>query len=55
VTGLGGIPRFHQAALIPQAQDLLAAEVSERDKEVVLIIDEAHLLDAGRRGLRRVT
>jgi type II secretory pathway predicted ATPase ExeA len=46
VTGLGGTPRFHHAALIPQAQELLAAEHSERGKQVVLIIDEAHLLDA---------
>jgi type II secretory pathway predicted ATPase ExeA len=46
VTRLGGTPRFHHAALIPQAQELLAAEVSERGKRVVLICDEAHLLDA---------
>ncbi len=46
VTALGGSPRFHHAALIPQAQELLAAEASERGKQVVLIIDEAHLLDA---------
>ncbi len=46
ITGLGGIPRFHHAALIPQAQEMLAAESSERGKQVVLIIDEAHLLDA---------
>jgi len=46
VTALGGTPRFHHAALIPQAQELLAAESSERGKQVVLIIDEAHLLDA---------
>jgi len=46
VTALGGSPRFHHAALIPQAQELLAAEASERGKHVVLIIDEAHLLDA---------
>ena len=39
-------PRFHHAALIPQAQELLAAESAERGKQVVLIIDEAHLLDA---------
>ncbi len=32
--------------MIPQAQDLLAAESTERGKQVVLIIDEAHLLDA---------
>jgi len=46
ITGLGGVPRFHHAALIPQAQELLAAETAERGKRVVLIIDEAHLLDA---------
>jgi type II secretory pathway predicted ATPase ExeA len=46
ITGLGGAPRFHHAALIPQAQELLAAESAERGKQVVLIIDEAHLLDA---------
>jgi type II secretory pathway predicted ATPase ExeA len=46
VTALGAAPRFHHAALIPQAQELLAAEASERGKQVVLIIDEAHLLDA---------
>ena len=45
VTGLGGTPRFHAASLIPQAQELLAAETEERAKQVVLIIDEAHLLD----------
>jgi type II secretory pathway predicted ATPase ExeA len=43
---LGATPRFHRSALIPQAQELLAAESSERGKQVVLIIDEAHLLDA---------
>jgi type II secretory pathway predicted ATPase ExeA len=46
VTELGGTPRFHNSALIPQAQELLAAESAERGKQVVLIIDEAHLLDA---------
>jgi type II secretory pathway predicted ATPase ExeA len=46
VTRLGCTPRFHHAALIPQAQELLAAEASERGKRVLLICDEAHLLDA---------
>ncbi len=46
VTGLGGRPRFHCAALIPQAQELLAAETAERGKQVLLVCDEAHLLDA---------
>ncbi len=45
ITGLGESARFHHAALIPQAQDLLAAESSERGKQVLLICDEAHLLD----------
>src|SRR5450755_5074250 len=45
ITGLGATPRFHHAALIPQAQELLAAESLERGKQVVLICDEAHLLD----------
>ena len=30
VTALGGMPRFHKAALIPQAADALAAEEAER-------------------------
>ena len=47
VTALGGIPRFHKAALIPQTADLLAAEDHERGRTVVLVLDEAHLLDAG--------
>jgi len=46
VTALGGTPRFHHAALIPQAQELLAAESTERGKQAVVVIDEAHLLDA---------
>ncbi|MGH2927657.1 MAG: ExeA family protein [Solirubrobacteraceae bacterium] len=45
VTALGGTPRFHHASLIPQTQELLAAESAERGKRVLLIIDEAHLLD----------
>jgi type II secretory pathway predicted ATPase ExeA len=46
ITELGATPRFHHAALIPQAQKMLAAENAERGKHVVLIIDESHLLDA---------
>jgi type II secretory pathway predicted ATPase ExeA len=46
VTALGGTPRFHKASLIPQTQDALATETSERGKRVVLAVDEAHLLDA---------
>ncbi len=44
ITALGGTPRFHKAALIPQAQDALAAEHDERGKNVVVVVDEAHLL-----------
>jgi type II secretory pathway predicted ATPase ExeA len=46
VTALGGVPRFHRCALIPQAQDALAAEEDERGRRVVLAIDEGHLLNA---------
>lgn len=45
VSALGGVPRFHAAALIPQTVDLLATETAERGKKVVLACDEAHLLD----------
>ncbi len=41
---LGAEPRFHKAALIPQAQELIARERAERGKRVVVIVDEAHLL-----------
>lgn len=44
VTALGGVPRFHRPALIAQTTDLLAAERDERRKNVILVVDEAHLL-----------
>lgn len=43
---LGVAPRFHRDALIAQSAELLARERDERDKTTVLIIDDAHLLDA---------
>lgn len=46
IAALGGVPRFHKAALIPQTVELLAAEDHERGRTVVLVLDEAHLLDA---------
>ena len=46
VTALGGVPRFHKASLIPQTCELLAAEEHERGRTVILVLDEAHLLDA---------
>jgi type II secretory pathway predicted ATPase ExeA len=45
VTALGETPRFHHATLIPQTAAALAAEAGERGRQVILIIDEAHLLD----------
>jgi type II secretory pathway predicted ATPase ExeA len=44
VHGLGGDPHHYKANLIPQAQELLDRERTERSKQVVLIVDEAHLL-----------
>jgi len=44
VLALGATPRFHTAALIAQSQDLLAAETDEKNRTVVLAVDEAHLL-----------
>ncbi len=44
VTALGGVPRVHHATLIPQAAGHLAAELAERGRLPVLLIDEAHLL-----------
>jgi type II secretory pathway predicted ATPase ExeA len=45
VRHLGGHPRFHKAALVAQAAELLAAEHAEKAKTTVVIIDEAHLLN----------
>jgi type II secretory pathway predicted ATPase ExeA len=44
VAGLGETPRFHTAALIAQASDLLAAEKHEKGRAVIVAVDEAHLL-----------
>ena len=43
---LGVAPRFHRGSLIAQTAELLARERDERHKHPVLIVDEAHLLDA---------
>jgi type II secretory pathway predicted ATPase ExeA len=45
VLALGGEPRFHRPALIAQTAQLLAVEHDERRKQVVVIVDEAHLVD----------
>jgi type II secretory pathway predicted ATPase ExeA len=56
VSALGGTPRFHRASLIPQAAQSLATEEDERGRRVVLILDEAQLLDAEQlEGLRLLT
>ena len=44
VRALGDQPRYQRAELIVQASDLLAAETAERHRRVILIVDEAHLL-----------
>jgi type II secretory pathway predicted ATPase ExeA len=44
VSALGGRPSFHNAALVPQARDALAAETAERGRLPILCIDEGHLL-----------
>ena len=47
VRALGDRPRYLKAELMAQAADLLAAEAAERHRRVVIICDEAHLLDPG--------
>jgi type II secretory pathway predicted ATPase ExeA len=41
---LGQVPRFHHATLIPQVEAALAAEADERNRNVILAIDESHLM-----------
>ena len=45
VRSLGAEPRYLKAEVMAQAADLLAAEEAERHRRVVMIVDEAHLLD----------
>jgi type II secretory pathway predicted ATPase ExeA len=44
VSVLGERPRFHNAALVPQTRDALAAEHHDRGRVPILCIDEGHLL-----------
>jgi len=44
VRALGAQPRYLKAELMAQAADLLAAEAEERHRMVVVVIDEAHLM-----------
>lgn len=46
VAALGAVPRYRKPELIAQTQDLLAVETQERHRQVVLLIDEAHLLSS---------
>jgi len=56
VAALGGTPSFHNAALVPQARDALAAEASERGRTPILLIDEAHILNhSGLEAVRLLT
>jgi len=41
---LGHTPRFHHATLIPQVEAALATESDERNRHVILAIDESHLM-----------
>ena len=45
VRALGAQPRYLKAELLAQAADRPAAEAGERHRTVVVVIDEAHLLD----------
>jgi type II secretory pathway predicted ATPase ExeA len=45
VATLGGSPSYRTSSLMAQANDALAAEVAERGRVPILIIEEAHLLD----------
>ena len=44
VSALGGEPRFHRSALVPQAQEALATAEAERGRRVLVACDESHLL-----------
>jgi type II secretory pathway predicted ATPase ExeA len=41
---LGQVPRFYHATLIPQVEAALAAEADERNRHVILAVEESHLL-----------
>jgi len=45
VAALGGNPHFHRFMLLAQAAELLAATEAERGRQVVLIVDEAHIIE----------
>ncbi|MDP2212197.1 MAG: AAA family ATPase [Candidatus Aquicultor sp.] len=44
ISTLGGCPEYLRANLVRQAKELIAAQISERRKNLVIMVDEAHLL-----------
>jgi type II secretory pathway predicted ATPase ExeA len=44
VATLGGSPSYRTASLMAQANDALAAEVTERGRVPIIVLDESHLL-----------
>ena len=46
VSALGGNPRFYRARLVPQAAEALALAESARGRRVLVVIEEAHLLQS---------
>ena len=46
VSALGGNPRFYRARLVPQAAEALALAESERGRRVLVVVEEAHLLQS---------
>ena len=46
VSALGGAPRSHRAVLVPQAAEALATAEAERGRRVLVVIEEAHLLQS---------
>ena len=47
ITALGGSPEYLRAHLTRQAKELIAAQISDKRKNLVIIIDEAHLVSVG--------
>ncbi len=46
VSALGGSPRSHRAVLVPQAAEALATAEAERGRRVLVVVEEAHLLQS---------
>lgn len=46
VSTLGGNPRFYRARVVPQAAEALPLAESERGRRVLVVVEEAHLLQS---------